>query len=55
MKNLKAAGIKAVCKVYPGNMHAFDMTIPWAQVSKDAARDFRKAYRYAEKHFFAEQ
>jgi len=51
VKNLKDAGIKAVCKVYPGNMHAFDMTLPWTQVSKDAARDFRKAYRYAEKHF----
>ena len=55
VKNLKDAGIKAVCKVYPGNMHAFDMTTPWTQISKDAARDFRQAYRYAKRHFFAEQ
>ena len=55
VKNLQDAGIKAVCKVYPGNVHAFDMTTPRAQVSKDAAKDFRKAFRYAEEHFFAEQ
>ena len=54
VKNLKDVGIKAVCKVYPGNMHAFDMSNPWAEVSKEAARDFREAYRYAERHFFAE-
>ncbi len=55
VNGLKAAGVRAVCRVYPGNMHAFDMMNPWSKLSKDAAHDFRRAYRYAEKHFSAEQ
>ncbi len=52
VQHLKDAGIKAVCRVYPGDMHAFDMMRPWNGISREAAKDFRRAYLYAEKHFF---
>ena len=53
--NLKKAGIPAFVDVYKGNVHAFDMMMPWTKQSKEASRTFRQQFLYAVKHYTAEQ
>lgn len=44
VSNLQAAGVDAQCDVYPGDVHAFDMLMPWRAQSKQAARAFMLQY-----------
>lgn len=55
VENLKKAGIPAFVDVYKGNVHAFDMNMPWTKQSKEAARTFRQHFLYAVKHYKAPQ
>ena len=55
MKKLREAGVKARADVYPGCSHAFDMMAPWKPESREAARRFEAAFRYAAAHFTAPQ
>lgn len=40
--NLQAVGIEARCDVYSTGMHAFDMLMPWRQISRKAAATFAR-------------
>ncbi|MBQ3300542.1 MAG: alpha/beta hydrolase [Eggerthellaceae bacterium] len=53
--NLKAAGIEACMDVYPGDVHAFDMLLPWQPTSRAAAAAFMRHYRDACDRFHAPQ
>ena len=53
--DLRAAGVDAACDVYPGDVHAFDMPMPWKASSRAAARAFMERYRHAAQNCFAEQ
>ena len=55
VKKLREAGVKARADVYPGCFHAFDMMAPWKPESREAARRFEAAFRYAAAHFTAPQ
>ncbi|HEX3021971.1 MAG TPA: alpha/beta hydrolase, partial [Lachnospiraceae bacterium] len=54
-KNLRNAGVPVRIKVFKGCYHAFDITNPWADASKEADRFLMQAFRYAMKNFFAMQ
>ncbi|HEX3076270.1 MAG TPA: alpha/beta hydrolase [Lachnospiraceae bacterium] len=54
-KNLRKAGVPVRIKVFKGCYHAFDITNPWADASKEADRFVMQAFRYAMKNFFAMQ
>ena len=55
VKKLREAGVKARADVYPGCFHAFDMMAPWKPESREAARRFEAAFRYAAAHFTVPQ
>ena len=55
IEHLKAAGIPAVCQIYPSGMHAFDMLTPFRKISRQAARAFEQQYLYAAKQYRAVQ
>lgn len=55
VKKLREAGVEAWADVYPGCFHAFDMMAPWKPESREAARRFEAAFRYAAAHFTAPQ
>ncbi len=55
VKQLKQANVHAVCKVFPGAYHAFDMLVPWSKSAKEARKYIMKQYRYASKHYTAPQ
>jgi len=55
VENLKSAGVAAHADVYPTGLHAFDMLTPWRKISKQAAKEFEKQYRYAAEHYTAQQ
>ena len=42
--NLRQAGVPAHCDIYEGNVHAFDMLMPWQKTSRQAARQFMLHY-----------
>lgn len=50
---LRKAGIPEKLWVYHGCFHAFDMIAPQASVSKKARTLEKRAFHYAQKHFFA--
>ena len=54
IENLKKAGVPAKVDVYPGCFHAFDMLLPFLPVSRRAIAKFEKVYRYAARHFTAD-
>ena len=41
---LKAAGVDAEADVYPSNVHAFDMLLPWKEDSKAARQRLCEEY-----------
>lgn len=53
IQNLREAGVEAVCDVYKGAFHGFDI-IP-SRISKKARKICVRAYRYAAEHYFAPQ
>lgn len=55
VENLQKAGVEARVDVYPSSCHAFDMLLPFWQVSKTAIAEFEKQYLYAAEHYFAPQ
>ena len=55
VERLREAGVEAAADVYPGCFHAFDMLLPFKQVSKQAIAAFEEHYRYAAAHYFAPQ
>lgn len=55
MKRLKQQGIDVYMKVYKGCFHAFDTNCYPTKAAKDAREFLMKTYRYAQKHYFAEQ
>lgn len=54
VRKLKAAGVKVHFKEYEGCFHAFDMLGDARKVSKNARRFLMRTFRYAQKHYFAE-
>lgn len=54
-ENLRAAGVDATCDIYPGDVHAFDMLMPWKAESRAAGRAFMGHYRDAAENLRAEQ
>ncbi|MCQ2462658.1 MAG: alpha/beta hydrolase [Clostridia bacterium] len=55
IENLKKAGVEAEIDIYESDVHAFDMLTPWKQTSKDAIKEFRSHFEYAQKNYFAAQ
>ncbi len=41
---LRAAGVRAEVDVYPGNVHAFDMLLPWRKTSRAAKAKLCRVY-----------
>lgn len=54
-KRLKEQGVKVYMRVYKGCFHAFDINCYSTKVAKNARDYLMKVYRYAQKHYFAEQ
>ena len=50
---LKKAGIEAVCDVYEGMYHAFDMMEPDHPTSKEAVERFNEYFAYAKERYHA--
>ena len=44
IQKLREAGIEAKADVYPTGLHAFDMLLPFRQVSKQAIAAFEENY-----------
>lgn len=55
VRKLKQQGVDVYLKVYEGCFHAFDTNCYPTKVAKDARDYLMKMYRYAQKHYFAEQ
>ncbi len=55
MEKLKAEGIYAKYRVYDGCFHAFDILGGKSSLGKDAVNFLKEEFKYAVKHFFAEQ
>ena len=55
VENLKKEGITAFVDIYPGRVHAFDINMPWHQISKKAIKTFRQHFLYAVEHYKAAQ
>ena len=55
IENLKKAGVEAKVDIYPNCFHAFDLFLPFIEVSKKAVAEFEKQYLYATKNYFAKQ
>lgn len=53
--NLREAGVPVDFERYPGCYHAFDKMNPYADVSRKALSFFMESFKYASKHYFAEQ
>ena len=54
-RRLKEHGIKVYIRVYKGCFHAFDINCYPTKVAKNARDYVMNVYRYAQKHYFAEQ
>jgi acetyl esterase/lipase len=52
---LKEAGVPVSFERYPGCYHAFDKMNPYADVSRKAISFFMESFKFAIKHYFAEQ
>ncbi|MBR4162226.1 MAG: alpha/beta hydrolase [Solobacterium sp.] len=44
IRNLKDAGVQAEADVYHGDVHAFDMLMPWTKNAKEAKKKLCEAY-----------
>ena len=55
VRNLRKAGVPVDFQQYAGCYHAFDRMNPFADVSRKAISFLLKSYKYAIKHYFAEQ
>lgn len=55
VEKLKKAGVSAWVDVYPTEVHAFDMLLPWWKISRKAAAEFERQYLYAAEHYAAPQ
>lgn len=53
--NLKNDGVQAHVDIYPTKIHAFDLTLPFTKVSKQAISELEKQYLYAAEHYSAPQ
>ncbi|MGN0235002.1 MAG: alpha/beta hydrolase [Paludibacteraceae bacterium] len=51
---LQRVGIEAEVDVYDGLFHAFDMTCPWLDISRKAARRFETVFAAAQAKYFKE-
>ena len=52
IKNLKEAGVEASVDIYDGMYHAFDMTEPDLDVSKEAISKFEEHFKYATENYY---
>jgi acetyl esterase/lipase len=52
---LKQAGVPAEYKIYKGCYHGFDMICPNAGISRKAADEFIKSFRYAVDTYYCKQ
>jgi acetyl esterase/lipase len=52
---LREAGVPVDFERYPGCYHAFEKMNPYADVSRKALSFFMESFKYAVKHYFAEQ
>ena len=43
-EHLRSAGVEAQADVYPGNVHAFDMLMPWRKTSRAAKKKLCEVY-----------
>ncbi len=55
IQNLKNAGVEAECIIYKGGYHAFEINSPKSTLACEARDNFRQAYQYAVKTYFAPQ
>ena len=53
VRALQAAGIEAACDIYHGDVHAFDMLMPWTDSAKAATAAFEAHFRDAAERFRA--
>lgn len=44
IKNLQSAGVDAKVDVYPGDVHAFDLLLPWKKTSQEAKKRLCEEY-----------
>lgn len=54
-RKLKEAGIESSVDVYTNCVHAFDMYMPFREISKIAIMKFEEAFVYAMKNYYADQ
>lgn len=55
INRLRLAGVNANVDVYPKLFHAFDMLLPFLNVSRQAAARFEKQFEFAQQNYFAHQ
>jgi len=55
VNNLKKAGVPVHFKIFKGCYHAFEQMCPKAEISKQANRFLLDSYKYAVKHYCADQ
>lgn len=54
-ERLKIANVTAICRVYEGCYHGFDIVAPRAEISKKAVDEFLQSFIYAVENYFAKQ
>ena len=54
VKDLQDAGIEAYADIYPGNVHAFDIMMPWTSQAKKARTRFLEAFARAVSTYHAQ-